>query len=363
MGRRSTVNLNLPVRMRALVKLSGRTYYYYDAGGKTRKSIPLGADYIKAVSKWAELEMAHGPLAAARPIFTQVRDDYIRDVLPTKAARTRKDNLNELKYLTEYFSDPPLPFEEITPQHVKQYMKWRGTTSNEKRQKAPVRANREKALFSHMWNYARGEGITTRTNPCQGIKGFTETGRLVYTEDEVFDAVYEAADRVCKDAMDLAYVCAQRPADTLKMYETDIKDGALWVHQNKRGHKLRFTIEGDLDLILKRIAEFKKTLKVRTLALVCDNSGAPLGYWGLRKRIDDARIKAAKDNPKLAREIAEFQFRDLRAKGGTDKSEDDGDIRGAQRVLGHSNQKTTEIYVRARVGDKVSPLKKRIAKD
>jgi integrase len=353
MGRTATVNINLPVRMRMRVRAYG-TYYFYDTGGKPRKEIPLGSDYTKAVARWCELEIAYS--ARSKSVtFKDVTDLYVRDVLPRKAARTAKDNLTELNKLLEFFNDPPIPFESLEPVHVSKYMKWRGQT-------APVRANREKALLSHIWNYARTEGITSKTNPCQGIKGFTEKGRHVYTEDEVFDAVYEAADRAVKDAMDLAYVCAQRPADTLKMYETDIKDGGLYVQQGKTKHKLRFTIEADLETILNRITEFKKTLKVRTLALVCTDSGSPLSYNALRSRIDKARIAAAKKRPQLADAIAEFQFRDLRAKGGTDKTNDDGDIRAAQKVLGHSNQKTTEIYVRNRVGDTVSPLKKRSAK-
>lgn len=354
MGRKSTVNTNLPVRMRARTRPSG-TYYYYDAGGKPRREIPLGPVYNAAIAKWSELEIAHSAHAIAQLTFKDVSDAYIRDILPTKAPRTAKDNLTELAHLLEFFNDPPVALDLIEPMHVSKYLKWRGKT-------APVRANREKALLSHIWNYARTEGITSKTNPCQGVKGFTEKGRSVYTEDEVFEAVYAASDRAVQDAMDLAYVCAQRPADTLKMYETDIKDGALWIQQGKTGHKLRFIIEADLAVILARITAFKKTLKVRTLALICTDSGRPLSYYALRSRLDAARIKAAKQHPTLAVAIAEFQFRDLRAKGGTDKTQDDGDIRGAQKVLGHSNQKTTEIYVRNRVGDAVNPLKKRTVK-
>ena len=51
-----------------------------------------------------------------------------------------------------------------------------------------------------------------------------------------------------------------------------------------------------------------------------------------------------------------FQFRDLRAKAGTDKA-DATDMREAQQQLGHNSLKTTEIYVRARAGAKVTPTK------
>jgi integrase len=48
--------------------------------------------------------------------------------------------------------------------------------------------------------------------------------------------------------------------------------------------------------------------------------------------------------------------RDLRAKAGTDKA-DSTDLREAQQQLGHKSVKTTEIYLRAGAGDRVTPTK------
>lgn len=66
------------------------------------------------------------------------------------------------------------------------------------------------------------------------------------------------------------------------------------------------------------------------------------------------------DRWKLATEkagLAGTQFRDLRAKAGTDKAENTGDIRRAQKQLGHATVVMTEHYVRRRRGDKVTPTK------
>lgn len=43
----------------------------------------------------------------------------------------------------------------IQPRHIKQYLVKRGET-------AKVRANREKALFSHIFNFAREPNLTER---------------------------------------------------------------------------------------------------------------------------------------------------------------------------------------------------------
>ncbi|MGH8111116.1 MAG: hypothetical protein ACREPL_04175 [Rhodanobacteraceae bacterium] len=53
-----------------------------------------------------------------------------------------------------------------------------------------------------------------------------------------------------------------------------------------------------------------------------------------------------------------YQFRDLRAKAGTDTS-DATDLQHAQRQLGHRSIKTPEIYIRNRRGDRVAPTKHR----
>jgi site-specific recombinase XerC len=66
----------------------------------------------------------------------------------------------------------------------------------------------------------------------------------------------------------------------------------------------------------------------------------------LRFRFDRARLAV-----KVDKDL--FQFRDLRAKAGTDKTESSRDIRAAQRQLGHMSLTMTERYVRERKGDKV----------
>ena len=69
----------------------------------------------------------------------------------------------------------------------------------------------------------------------------------------------------------------------------------------------------------------------------------------LREHFDVARAAAGIEKKN-------FQFRDLRAKAATDKTEST-DIRQAQKQLGHTTVTMTEHYVRGRRGEKVSPTK------
>lgn len=340
MGRKPTANNNLPKRMRAR-KRGMKTWYYYDAGGKPRKEIPLGCDYAIAVKKWSEIEIDQKPIHQSIITFEYVAHRYIKEVIPTKAQATQVDNLRELKQLYLFFNNPPAPLEEIKPIHIRKYLDWRKT----------IRANREKALFSHIWNKAREWGYTDLQNPCAGIKGFKETGRKnVYIEDSMFDAVYKKASQPLRDAMDLAYLTGQRPSDVLKMTEHDIQDGSITVTQNKTGARLRISIEGELAELIQRIYERKSGYKIRSFNLIVGNNGQRLTSDALRGHFDRARKTAG-----ISKEL--FQFRDLRAKAGTDKAESSGDIRQAQKQLGHSNITMTEHYVRDRKGSKVTPTK------
>ena len=354
MGRKRSVNLNLPVRLYARERKSGTYYYYFDG----QREIPLGRDYVDAIMQWAQFEGGNAALAAM-VTFRQAAEKYTAMVIPTKAPRTQADNLKELAKLLEFFDNPPAPLESIEPQHVRQYLDWRGAT-------AKTRANREKALLSHIWNFARQTGLTTLTNPCAGVRGFTETGRKdVYIEDEVFAAVYACANQSLKDALDMAYLSGQRPADVLKMRVTDVRDNLLTVRQGKTGKALRIKLNHDdgtrngLGLKIDEIMERKRLSKVVDTAMIVAVGGGALTYSGLDNAFERSRKKAIlvaekSGKTELASAIAGFQFRDLRAKAGTEKAGSAG-ILEARQQLGHGSVTTTERYVR--LGSIVTPTK------
>ncbi len=331
-------------RLRERRMRSGKVYYYYDAGGKPRKEIPLGCNYGLAIMEYAKLEKDRTADNIRDQVLTfrYVANQYVVDVVPTKAVSTQKDNMRELKNLMAFFDDPPAPLNSIEPQHVRQYLRWRSS--------APVRANREKALLSTIWNYAREMGYTALANPCAGVKGNKETGRDVYIEDDLFKRVYDKADPGLQDAMDLFYLTGQRVTDTIKMDERDIRGRELWITQGKTGAKRRITIAGELAAVIDRIKSRKAAFTVHATRLIVTESGTPMTASMLRARFDNARIAAGVQK-------ADFQMRDLRAKAGTDKAESSGDIMQARDQLGHTNVAMTEHYVRHRKGKKVTPTR------
>ncbi len=255
---------------------------------------------------------------------------------------TQKDNFRELTSLYRFFDNPPAKLDDIRPLHIRQYLDWR--------KNAKTRANRETALLSHIFNKAREWGLTDQPNPCMGIKKHKEKRRDIYVTDEAYRAVWLAADQLLRDAMDIAYLTGQRPADVLKLDERDIQEGALVIRQNKTGAQIRIEIIGELATTIERIRRRKHSLRVVAMRLLVDENGQPLNVYTSRSRFDRARKTAGVEKEN-------FQFRDLRAKAGTDKEVGSGgNIREAQALLGHSSVTMTERYVRKR-GRMVTPTK------
>lgn len=157
----------------------------------------------------------------------------------------------------------------------------------------------------------------------------------------------------CSDALHgcRGYLTGQRPADVRELDRRNIKDGVLVLRQGKTKMQMRIAITGELKVLIDRLLSRKRPDDAPiSTRLLLGEDWLPIGKDALRYRFDKARERAGipKD---------QFQFRDLRAKAGTDKTDSAGDIRQAQQQLGHKSVTTTEIYVRKRRGALTSPTK------
>jgi integrase len=331
---------------RARQQKSGKVYYYFDAGGKPRKEVPLGSDYVTAVRKWAELKAQH-EVAVAVTTFPELADRYEREVLPELAKSSQLTYRSDLKHLREFFGNPPAPLDSIRPKHIDALLQWK--------KDVPTTATRLKRLFSVMFNLARKWDYTNNANPCAGIKGFAPEKREVYITDEVFKAVWQEAPEPLRDAMDLAYLTGQRPGDVLDMTERHIADGMLSVKQGKTKTRRRIRIEGELLTVIQRIKSRKETYKVWSANLTVNTRGMRLAKKTMRDMFVAARAKAAAENPKLKEAIEAFWFYDLRAKAADDVA-DEHDDQTASNLLGHGSVAITQRHY-LRKGKIVGPTK------
>lgn len=323
MGRRKTLHPGLPPRMTARGKPGNLRYYY----GQQKK--PLGKDFVEACRQWAILEKGILPNSVR---YVDVADRWEREAIHkgrrrARSAKTQREFRAALKHLRKAFNGAQL--DQIKPKHVRQYLD---------RRTAKVSANREIAVLSIIWNWARAKGLTDQANPCTGIDRNPESARTRYVSDAEFSEVYGRADFVLQDTMDLLLATSHSPSDVLRLTKKDMADGTLWVRRGKTGKKVRFRIEGKLKATLERIVARERA--VSTIYLIADERGQPVSLDNLEKRFGKARG------------AADWQLRDIRAKAVTDEA----DLRTASQRAGHANEQiTAEVYRRIK-GDLVSPL-------
>lgn len=278
-------------------------------------------------------------------------DDYESKIIPSLKPGTQKDYMKGLKQLRNAFDAAPI--EAITPQVIAKYRDARS---------AKVRANREIALLSTIFTFAREWGLTDNSNPCAQVRRNKETPRDFYAGEVVWDAVYAQAPPELQDAMDLAYLTGQRPADVLKASTNDLNNGYLLVGQGKTEKRLRIRLHdgveaSELSAFLDALLERKTLAGIKSSSLITNQAGLRMSYAMLRNRWDETREKAASKaitdgDSTLGAMIRQFQFRDIRPKAASEIE----DIGKASRLLGHSTQEMTKKVYR-RVGEIVSPTK------
>jgi site-specific recombinase XerD len=205
-GRRKTAT-SLPPRLYEYRGKRRLTYYTITAANKY---VTLGHDLLAAKRKLLELEEGRSIAGTV----CELLDDYIETVQAKvmagkKSPRTYQDNLNEANNLKKAFGR--MQPAALRPVHVWQYLhKARGRA-------APVRANREIALLSAAFNFARQAGILD-SNPCVGVERNEEIPRDRYVTEKEYAAFLElavangeAGQRVAL-AMELAYLTGKAPS-------------------------------------------------------------------------------------------------------------------------------------------------------
>ncbi|MEO7559013.1 MAG: tyrosine-type recombinase/integrase [Nitrosospira sp.] len=254
--------------------------------------------------------------------------------------RTLQDREKYWKKLRPVFAEASI--DQLKPEHM---------IRNFDQRSSKVSAKKEIKFFSVIFNWARARGFMSTANPVTGTTKQMKVNecRDIYVTDEMVAIVYQCASPVIQDAIDLAYLTAQRPADVLKMRWDHIKDGALWVQQGKTKSKLQIDIVGELAALIDRI----RSRGIVGMTLLSDPKGQQLKHSGyFRSQFKLARDRAEKRAAESGIEFNRFQFRDLRAKSASDMES----MANARKLLGDATESMTTEYVRARVGEKVSPV-------
>jgi integrase len=326
------------------------TYYYRITldNGK-RQKINLGHHLPTALAKIAEIEKT-GNIKPKIMTLKYIWDEYCKSPkgLIQHPISTQKDYGFAWKKINSILGD--LYLEDIQLYHLNQYV--------EKRT-ARVRANREIALISILFNFAKKYRGYVGVNHCSKVDKNVEKGRGKYVTKSEYEIIYDYADKTLKNAMDLLLFTGQRVSDVLKIKVNDIKRNVdltqhtmfngiptskvlgvetadlLFIKPSKTERfncKIELIIEGELDLIINRIMAQRQEDKVTSPYLLYNHLGKQLSRYTLSDKFNRYRAKAGF-------KPFEIQLRDLRRKNASNST-----LEEAKARLGHSNSKTTENY-------------------
>lgn len=327
-------------RLRTLVRKGANgqrwVYYYYDMRTEGKPDVPLGKDHGVALRRWEEL---HQKQPARAGLLAEAMVAWRERMLPTYTnAQTRRDYGRQLKAMEDFIGG--LAWKDVTLPMLREYLKKRS---------AKTQANRELAVLSIVWNYARMEGMTKLPFPAAGMQrsGWKnkEQARDAPVSDAMFDAVYAHGDQLLRDAMDIASATGMRITDvrTVPLPHGDV----LAVKASKTGKKADFDVALSQvlpDLLRRRRAN----KKAEHLMLLAGERKRPVSYRQLNDRFVEARAKAVAqarkaDDTVLALAIEKMILRDCR-KYAADKADS---LEDASRLLQHSSTATTRRHYRS----------------
>ncbi|MFL0806704.1 MAG: tyrosine-type recombinase/integrase [Oceanobacter sp.] len=238
----------------------------------------------------------------------------------------QKNSRQILKVFGSTKSGRPVMASTLKPQHVRRYMDLRGKT-------AKVSANRELAFMSRLFAWAYERGMVP-INPCKGVRKFTEKSRDRYITDEEYFAVLAHADDRLRAIIEIAYCCAARVSDVLKIERSDIRKEGIFIAQGKTD---KAQIKGWTPR-LREAYEIASRVSIQHHRFILTNQrGGKIAYDTFRKWWTTAKEKAEEANPSMK---LDFTFHDIKAKSISDWEGD------KQKFSGHKTQSQVAVYDR-----------------
>lgn len=314
------------------LRMSG---YYYKPGDTTKK-------IADSTASKAEIWRAYEKVITEQKnkiTFENIWNKFLASAdYADLAPRTQKDYLTHAKNLLPTFGAADAS--AIRPEHIRKYMDIRGNSSR-------TQANHEHSSMSRVYRWAYQRGYVPG-NPCTGVDKFPKGQRDRYITDEEYAAIYEAAQPSVKAAMEIAYLCAARVSDVLKMKQNQIMDNGIYIQQGKNGVK---QIKAWNNRLREAIA-LTDTLPSGSQHVIRTKYGEGYLYKGFNEVWGKARAKASE---KLGYPL-DCTFHDLKAKGISDY---EGSSKDKQIFSGHKTESQVLVYDRK---VKVSPTLNKVMK-
>jgi integrase len=185
-------------------------------------------------------------------------------------------------------------------------------------------------------------------NPCLGVESLPEQPRERLPEQWELQEFLSVAPELIQAYVQFKILTGFRQGQILTLRKDQFKSDGIHYIQAKRGKRRIMTWTPDLRESVAEVLKLKRP--VIGMHLFCTRTGQQYTGDGFRS-IWHRAMKKALEETRLQERFTEH---DLRAVTGTAANEAGKD---AQELLGHLNQKTTDIYLRSKVPTKISPLK------
>lgn len=300
------------------------TWYTYDMRPEGGTEISLGNDFAAAVEKWHKL---HNRIPLTKGLVQEAIEKWRESCLPEYKDKTREDYARQLGRIEAVFGQAA--WHEVTLPALRAYLDKRT---------AKTQGNRELSVLSIVWGKARLWGMTGLPWPAQDVKNWKnqEQARTFEVTDQLFAAVYSKADRVLRDAMDIATATGMRLTDVRTVAMP--VDGKLRFRAGKTSKAAYFVVAESP--VLSALVKRREELGAPSTTLLVTERGLPVSARRLRERYDEARALAAEAFPQLAEQIAAMYLRDMRKRAASLA----GGVGEASDLLQHSSKALTEKH-------------------
>lgn len=293
-----------------------------------------GAYWFVKKGKWQRLAdnlpdalQAYALLASPTPGTGMA--DLIDKALAHMAKDLAPNTLKQYRLAAKRLKDILAEFapEQVKPKHIAAIKAELSDTPN--------MANRILSFLRSVFQFAV-EWQIVDSNPCIGIKRHRETQRDRYITDSEFYAIRAAAKPWLVPIIDTAYLTGQRINDVLNILLSDISEDGITFKQQKTGNKLLVRMTPDIERAIEAAKATRAKSRVASLYLFAARAGKPRDYRTVRDNWESACATAG---------ITDAHLHDLRAKSLTDT---DRQGNNAQLLGGHTDRRTTQIYIRLR---------------
>jgi len=321
-----------PVKLPRLHLKHGAYYYVRRTGGKvvwTR----LSASLPEALAQWTAMEAQRRP-AEDRSVAAAM-DRY----LAAAALRLAHGTLALYRAAQARLAAAFVEFtdaRQLKRQHVMQYL--------DACRDRPVQCNNDVRFLSAALSHVLDLGWID-ANPCAGLRKHKQRPRRRVYSDAELAALREGASEQLGCLIELALLTALRLGDLLSLRLQHLTDEGLVIETRKTGARLCIQWTPALREAVERAKRLRR--RVGSMYLLPGRDGR---QW--------TTIAARAAWERLCRRVgvADAHLHDLRATALTWLAEAQG-LDAAQRLAGHTSQRTTEGYVAQRATTKVRPIR------